>query len=155
MRIILLCICVICGVGYAISGIAICTDYKDLFSESGTFGLDYSGDKACSSGGFNPEDSCYQLKILSRNTTHLFRAGMYTSMKFYDDSVYIIAKIERISADSIRIFKREHREGEYVYSTSVSYPLNALKWINWDGIPRKKLYPKRHEFYVESRCADQ
>lgn len=102
-----------------------------------------------------PKDSCQVLKVRTRNKICVFHVGMYTSMKFNNDSVYIMAKIVKLTSDSIKIFKREYIDGEYKNINVVTYPINELKWINWDGIPRKKLRLKRHTFFVEDICNSQ
>lgn len=87
---------------------------------------------------------------LNKSKSFSFEKGAYASMKI-NDSVYIIPQIEKISWDSLVIKKRIYYNDYHIEWVSISFPLKAIKWINWDGIPRKKVRARFYTFKIEER----
>lgn len=72
----------------------------------------------------------------------VFKIGSCTSMKV-GDSIYIIPIISKIDKDSLTIMKRYYYSDTKIEWKSFAFPLTDLIWINWDGIPRKKIRAKK------------
>lgn len=87
---------------------------------------------------------------LNGDKSFSFKKGIYASMKI-NDSVYIIPQIEKISWDSIVIKKRIYYNDSHIEWVSTSFPIKAIKWINWDGIRRKRVRTSFYTFKVEER----
>ncbi|PHR42297.1 MAG: hypothetical protein COA32_17560 [Fluviicola sp.] len=94
------------------------------------------------------DDTCNVIEAeckLFKNKKFVFHSGMYTSIKFQNDSVYIIPEILNITKDSISINKRIYISDKQIKWEQYTYPISSIKWINWDGRPRKKV---RRCFYT-------
>lgn len=105
-------------------------------------------------------DSCNVMEAenkLFKQKKFIFHSGMYTSMRFENDSVYIIPEILDITKDSILINKRVYIKDNHITWKQYTYPISSIKWINWDGRPRKKIRKFFYNFNVrksnnESYC---
>lgn len=87
-------------------------------------------------------DSCNILVAQSKifkHKSYIFHSGMYTSMKLNNDSIFIIPKILYFSNNQIFINKRIYIDDDNIRWKKTSFPVSSIKWINWDGVPRKKV----------------
>lgn len=60
-------------------------------------------------------------------------------MKFNNDSIFIIPKILEINNNQIVINERIYINDNNISWEKASFPISSIKWINWDGVPRKKV----------------
>lgn len=81
---------------------------------------------------------------LFKQKEYSFKVYQCTSMKFNDGAIYHVPEIVNIGKDTITISNR----GIYADSlkTEISYSIHSLIWINWDGVPRKRISAKYYTF---------
>lgn len=86
---------------------------------------------------------------LNKNKEFLFRLKMCTTLKLKHGTVLHVPEIIEISLDTIKLINR----GIYAEKNNlpISIAINEIKWINWDGIPRKKIRSRYYRFEVEER----
>ena len=101
-------------------------------------------------------DSCYVLRMTQKNNglvKNVIFKGEHTSIKFNNGLIYVTSEFIDFS-DSLILLTKGYNAIDRPYVGDTVVKISDIKWILWDGIPRKKLKTKKHWIEYKKIIAD-